>query len=144
MPKKVFNSVAVDDDEQPADGAAEVAEGEDSPPKKYILVEEEVKLDEDQQRGKLIHEVVIPQLVAYKTLIRMKNIKHGRKALLDKEIEKLLDQGCDFMMATQKANGTWKEPEPEEVPVEEVKPGTKGALFGIAAEKAAEEAARKK
>ena len=49
-------------------------------------------------------------------------------------------------MAVSKANGTWKDPEPEEPVVEEqpTKPGQRGALFGIAAERAAEEAARKK
>ena len=40
-----------------------------------------MKLDDDQQRFMIILKKVIPQMVAYRTLINMKNIKEGRAKL---------------------------------------------------------------
>ena len=53
MPEKKYSHVPAEDEGEGEEGA-EVAEGEDAPARKMILVEEEVKLDEDQQRHKHI------------------------------------------------------------------------------------------
>ena len=72
-------------------------EGEDEEKKEPVegqvlkIVYEEMKLDDDQQRFMIILKKVIPQMVAYRTLINMKNIKEGRQKLFTKELEKMLD-----------------------------------------------------
>jgi hypothetical protein len=138
-----------DNQEEPEEGAEPAAPPAPVDPaeiKIRKIVYKPLILDADQKRFFTVFKKVIPKLVAFKTLVRMKNIKEGKKNILTKEIERLEDQGHPYQMAKSMAMGTWKEPEPEVKEEEEVKGGSpgKGALFGIAAEKAAEEAEKKK
>lgn len=87
---------------------------------------------------------IIPQLVVFKTLNRMKGIKEGKRNLFVKEVEKLQDQGCEYSMAVSKANGTWREPEPENPEPIEIKDNKGRPLAGYALEKALEELEIKK
>jgi len=65
----------------------------------FKVVYKQQVLTEEQKRHYLICNQVIPNLVAYRTLLHMMKIKEGRKELFVKKLEKLLDQDIPYQMA---------------------------------------------